>query len=906
MKTSRYIRSYLLMIFVMLTVLCCTASVCMAAATLYRPTNITAISNDYINAGVDGRDFTVNWTPSVSSVTSQQIYILPAGTTVSDLATLTPVASFSNNTAKTWTGTQTLTTDSVGNRLKAGTYDVYVAAIFLFNKAVGIAQITVGFPTGLIAVDNDIDNLGVDGRDFTVSWTTSASSPVTAQKILILPDAAAVPDDLTTLTPVATFADNTTCTWTGDASNTLDSANPRAALGKGTYKVFVLAQNAYGWSATYQTIDVRDDLYKYEILDNEAKTIKLLNYNSYDSLVDIPGTLYGFTVTEIGSSFLPANCAVTGITIPAQVKNINEAAFDYCDTLTYITVDNGNEVYTSINGLLCNKAGTTILKCPRGLTGYLTIPSSVTDIEDRAFYDCELTGITFQSGINIVGYQAFKNCINLSSVNFEKGVSILNYYAFSSCSSLTSIVLPGVIEIGNGAFWGCSALTCVSIDSTSLTAIGNFVFQNCTGLTNINIPDSVTSIGEIAFNNCQSLTAINLPAYVISIGPKAFYGCYDLTSITIPASTTSIGEEAFGYCPNLKAITVDEANEIYASIGGVLYNKLGTELIRCPEGLTGKFIIPSTVTTIRALAFNYCSGLTSVTIPYGVTSIGDFAFRDCTGLTGGIIIPSSVTEFGAGTFERCSRLTYIRFNSKDTIIVELYYGHTIPSETLIIGFKGSTAYFYALNHAIRFQEVYVVIDALVSDKASPQTVNTPITWTCYAIGTENPTYDFFERSGLDNWEPIPSSGNVCVWTPTLAGTYDIKVRAHNNDASYDEKQVNFTVTLPVIDECFIATAAFGSKFTWPVALLRNFRDQYLLPNTLGTAFVNFYYQHSPPIAAMIASSPPLKTLVRVILAPVIAMVYVLYHPLLMGTLLVLIIMFFAYRSRLRRKSIRAQ
>jgi hypothetical protein len=41
------------------------------------------------------------------------------------------------------------------------------------------------------------------------------------------------------------------------------------------------------------------------------------------------------------------------------------------------------------------------------------------------------------------------------------------------------------------------------------------------------------------------------------------------------------------------------------------------------------------------------------------------------------------------------------------------------------------------------------------------------------------------------------------------------------------------------DECFIATAAFGSKFTWPVKLLRHFRDQYLLTNSLGTAFVEF-------------------------------------------------------------------
>ncbi len=107
------------------------------------------------------------------------------------------------------------------------------------------------------------------------------------------------------------------------------------------------------------------------------------------------------------------------------------------------------------------------------------------------------------------------------------------------------------------------------------------------------------------------------------------------------------------------------------------------------------------------------------------------------------------------------------------------------------------------------------------------------------------------------------------------------------------------------DECFIATAAFGSKFTWPVGLLRQFRDQKLLTNSWGTAFVSFYYRHSPPIATTIASSQPLKMLVRVLLAPVIAAVYTMYHPILMAAVLGLPIVFLIYRFRLRGRYVRA-
>lgn len=109
-----------------------------------------------------------------------------------------------------------------------------------------------------------------------------------------------------------------------------------------------------------------------------------------------------------------------------------------------------------------------------------------------------------------------------------------------------------------------------------------------------------------------------------------------------------------------------------------------------------------------------------------------------------------------------------------------------------------------------------------------------------------------------------------------------------------------TITIIAVDECFIATAAYGSKYDWPVALLRTFRDQYLLTNSIGTAFVDFYYQHSPPIAEIISSSPVLKILVRVLLAPAIAVIYIAYHPITMVMVLGLIVACLLYRQRLKR------
>jgi len=108
----------------------------------------------------------------------------------------------------------------------------------------------------------------------------------------------------------------------------------------------------------------------------------------------------------------------------------------------------------------------------------------------------------------------------------------------------------------------------------------------------------------------------------------------------------------------------------------------------------------------------------------------------------------------------------------------------------------------------------------------------------------------------------------------------------------------------VIDECFIATAAFGSKFMPAVKLLRAFRDDYLLTNAIGSAFVEFYYHNSPPIAATIRNSEGLKTLVKVLLSPAIAVVYLLYHPTQGGLVGILVLMLAVVLIR-RRKQLHA-
>ena len=173
------------------------------------------------------------------------------------------------------------------------------------------------------------------------------------------------------------------------------------------------------------------------------------------------------------------------------------------------------------------------------------------------------------------------------------------------------------------------------------------------------IPNSVTSIGSYAFFDCESLTSVTIPNSVTNIGDYAFSYCESLTSVTIPNSVTSICSDAFFDCTSLKSIEVSDNNKNYSSVDGVLFNKDKTELIKYPSSKTDNtYEIPDSVTSIGAYAFQDCSRLTSVTIPNSVTSIGYGAFLGCSSLTS-VTIPDSVISIGDYAFSYCESLTSV-------------------------------------------------------------------------------------------------------------------------------------------------------------------------------------------------------------------------------------------------------
>ena len=219
------------------------------------------------------------------------------------------------------------------------------------------------------------------------------------------------------------------------------------------------------------------------------------------------------------------------------------------------------------------------------------------------------------------------------------------------------IIEDGITDISAQAFYGCYKLKTASLGS-SVETIGEAAFCQCGDLASINLPSSLKLISRGAFAYCTSLKITD----EINVAQIQDYAFQDVAieNIVLGKVVETLSEIAFYGC-SIKTIKIDEENSNFKVSNNTLYNADFTKLLMFPcASEQSSVTIPDGVTEIGDCAFLYCRNLTEFIFPESVTYFGISAFQYCDGLTE-FTIPDSVTEVGNFTFAYCNNLKTVYF-----------------------------------------------------------------------------------------------------------------------------------------------------------------------------------------------------------------------------------------------------
>ncbi|MCM1518233.1 MAG: leucine-rich repeat protein [Pseudoflavonifractor sp.] len=236
-----------------------------------------------------------------------------------------------------------------------------------------------------------------------------------------------------------------------------------------------------------------------------------------------------------------------------------------------------------------------------------------------------------------------------------------------------------VTSIGTDAFYGCVGLESVELPNTMIT-IGSYAFYGCTSLQEIVVPNSVTAIQNSAFENCTGLKSIIIGNGVEHIYYDVFKGCAGVEDIVLLDGDKSLTIDAC-ICPNVHGVRTRYSMFHHCPATTVYVGRNLSEDSEPPfrdNASIKQLTIGNCVTSISALEFSGCTGITNVSIPASVKSISEKAFFGCKGLLHAeigefvvtigsnsfyncsslqeIVIPKSVTEIGDNAFKGCKAL----------------------------------------------------------------------------------------------------------------------------------------------------------------------------------------------------------------------------------------------------------
>jgi hypothetical protein len=370
------------------------------------------------------------------------------------------------------------------------------------------------------------------------------------------------------------------------------------------------------------------------------------------SLKKMPHTKEGTTafshIDTINSSTFKNCTSLEDAFIPKNVSAIKSSAFNGCKTMTKVLWEKGSALATIGSSAFSGCTDLAVFTSEDGGTDS-TFPDSLTKIENNAFTKTALTKIIFGTPANgdklLLGKASFSDNEALDMVDFsDSNIIEIPESCFSKDTNLKTVILPetSLVKLGDSAFYYCHFLHTLGTVSSN---DGEYT-----------IPESLTYIGNKAFEDNFCMQVMNLPASATNLSMSMF-------NIYIKQEEV----EKYGYTP-LEAIYVDENNQEYCSVDGILYSKdMKTLHVRPIAKRDAKYTVPESVEVIGQSA---CGGniyLINAVIGENVKSMGDKVFNDCHNLESVDFVQNGTVTLGKNVFTKSKGKITLYGTSNSTV-----------------------------------------------------------------------------------------------------------------------------------------------------------------------------------------------------------------------------------------------
>ena len=307
---------------------------------------------------------------------------------------------------------------------------------------------------------------------------------------------------------------------------------------------------------------------------------------------------------------------------------------------------------------------------------HATLPRTLVEIPQMAFFNCPLTTINLPGTVEKIGNYAFKGTSLSGSLYLPNSLKTIGVRAFASLKLTGTLTIPdSVTTISNEAFNNNKFTKLVIGQNSSLTTIGNNAFRNNQISNAIALPKSLTTVGYNAFR-ANSISKLALNYGLKSIGYEAFESNKITGTINIPVTVEKIDTQAFN--SNQIEAVIFNKNSALTTLGSYAFaqNKI-SNAIMMPKGLTKISSYVFSNNTISSLSFE--EGSVATVIERNAFSAQSNSIK------GKLEIPASVTSIDFWAFTRALNVESLTFgeNSKLTTLGEAVFTNNIIKKVVI-------------------------------------------------------------------------------------------------------------------------------------------------------------------------------------------------------------------------------